>query len=66
MGSTSSVVAAVDVADVEDFAVVVRVASDFPADAVAPLLVRLLERRPAPSLHSEAVLGRVLLVALVS
>lgn len=63
MVSTSLVVAVVDVVDVEDFVVVDRVASDFPADAVAPLLVRLLERRPAPSLRSEAVLERVLLVA---
>lgn len=56
-------VAAADAADAEDFAVADRVASDFPADAVAPLLARLLERRPAPSLHSEAVLERVSLVA---
>lgn len=55
--------AAADAADAEDFAVADRVASDSPADAVAPLLARLLERRPAPSLHSEAVLERVSLVA---
>ena len=63
MVSTSLAVAVVDVVDVEDFVVAGRVASEFPADAVAPLLVRLLERRPAPSLRSEAVLERVLLVA---
>lgn len=55
--------AAADAVDAEDFVVADRVASDFPVDAVAPLLARLLERRPAPLLHSEAVLGRVSLVA---
>lgn len=55
-----------DAADAEDFAAAGRAASDSPADAVAPLLARLLERRPAPSLHSEVVLGRVSLAAWVS
>lgn len=55
--------AAADAVDAEDFAVAGRVASDSPADAVVPQLARLLERRPAPSLRSEAVLGRVSLAA---
>lgn len=56
--------AAADAADAEDFAVAGRAASDSPVlDAVAPLLARLLEQRPVLSLRSEAVLGRVLLVA---
>lgn len=63
MELTSSVVAVADVAGAEDFAVAGPAASDFLVDAVAPLLARLLERRPAPLLRFEAVLGRVLLVA---
>lgn len=60
---TSSVVAVADAAEAEGFAVADRAASDSPADAAAPLLARPLERRPAPSLRSEAVLGRVSLEA---
>lgn len=55
--------AVADAADAEDSAVAGRVASGFPADAVAPLLAQLLERRPVLSPRSEAVLGRVSLAA---
>lgn len=55
-------VAVADAVDAEDFAVADQAASD-PADAVAPLLVRLLVRRPAPSLRFEAVLEQVSLAA---
>jgi len=66
VGSTSSAAVAVDAEDVEGSAAADQAASDFPADAAAPLLAPPLARQPAPSPRSAAVPGPALSAAWVS